>query len=242
MAYDPTANGFLPRQDRTFQRKYVWQWPIRVFHWLNALCIMVLFTTGLYIAFPQLSTAGEPADNNLMAYVRLVHFAAGYVFLVNFLWRIYWFWMGNNYARSGFPFVWRPAWWRDLIRQAWDYLKLERGHVHIGHNALGGLAYTVFVIGLGWAQIATGFALYSQTNPDGFWARTLGWLLPALGGPYQVHMWHHLFSWLFLVFAIIHVYIVVYDGQMFRNGLISSMINGFKFYREEDVDHDDWIS
>jgi hypothetical protein len=44
--------------------------------------------------------------------------------------------------------------------------------VHLGHNALAGLSYTIFVIGLGWLQILTGLALYSETNPGGFWDRT----------------------------------------------------------------------
>jgi len=38
-----------------YRRRYVWQWPIRLSHWINALCVMVLFATGEYIAHPQLA-------------------------------------------------------------------------------------------------------------------------------------------------------------------------------------------
>jgi Ni/Fe-hydrogenase 1 B-type cytochrome subunit len=230
------------RPHRYYRRRYVWEWPIRIWHWVNALAVTVLFLTGLYISWPLLAPAGEAYRNLVMGTVRKIHFLFAFVFFINFVWRIYWFWMGNNYARSGFPFFWRWRWWKDLFRQVFDYLKLERGHVHLGHNSLGGLSYTIFVILVGWAQILTGFALYSEGNPGGFWDRIVGWVIPLLGGSFQVHMWHHLFAWSFVVFAILHIYIVFYDGLQYRNGLVTSIVSGEKFYREGDVDHETWVS
>jgi len=225
-----------------YRRRYVWQWPVRIFHWVNATAVTVLFSTGLYVAWPRLAPAGEAYGNNVMGLVRMIHFAAGLLFLVNFLWRIYWFWMGNNYARSGFPMYWKAAWWRDLRQQVTDYLRLRRGHVHLGHNALAGLSYSLFVIGLGWAQIVTGLALYSESHPGGRLDRLVGWVLPLLGGSMSTRMWHHLFAWGFVVFAILHVYIVFYDGLQFRNGLVGSIVSGEKFYREGDLDRETWLS
>lgn len=227
---------------RYYRRRYVWQWPIRVFHWTNAISVTVLFSTGLYISNPVLTPEGEAFGNLVMGTVRQVHFAAAFIFLVNFLWRIYWFWMGSNYARSGFPMVWKGQWWKDLGRQVGDYLKLTRGHIHLGHNALGGLTYTVFVIGLGWAQILTGLALYSESDRGGRLDQLLGWILPLLGGSMATRMFHHLFAWGFVVFTILHVYIVFYDGLQYRNGLVGSMVSGEKFYKEGDLDHDTWLS
>lgn len=232
----------VARPHRYFRRKYVWEWPIRIFHWVNALCLTVLFLSGLYIARPLLAPAGEAYGNFVMAWVRRIHFTFAFIFLVNFLWRMYWFWMGNNYARSGFPFVWRRQWWHDLWRQVTDYLKLQKGHVHLGHNALGGLVYTIFVIALGWAQIFTGLALYSESNPGGFWDSLVGWVIPLFGGSMATRTWHHFFAWGFVVFAILHVYVVFYDGLQYKNGLISAMISGEKFYQEGDIDHDTWLS
>ncbi len=236
------VNDVAAQPHRYFRRRYVWQWPIRIFHWVNAACLAVLFATGLYIAGPILAPAGEAANHFVMARVRQIHFLFAYLFVINFVWRIYWFWMGNNYARSGFPFVWRAQWWRDLVGQAADYLRLQRGHVHLGHNALGGLSYTVFVIALGWAQIFTGLALYSETVPGRGWDRVVGWVIPLLGGSFQVRMWHHLFAWGFVVFAILHVYIVFYDGQQYKNGLVTAIVSGEKFYCDGDLDHDTWLS
>jgi Ni/Fe-hydrogenase 1 B-type cytochrome subunit len=228
--------------DGGFGRKYVWQAPVRLSHWINALSVTTLFLTGLYIASPALAPNGEAYNHYVMGTVRQIHFIAGYWLLFGFLLRIYCFYFGNNYSRSGFPFVWRKAWWADLRAQSMQYLRLERGHVHLGHNALAGLAYTFFVIFLGWCQIFTGLALYSESNPGGFWDRLLGWVIPLLGGSFVVHMWHHTLAWSFVVFAIIHLYIVYFDSQQLRNGLITSIISGYKFYQKGDLDHDRWLS
>ena len=67
-------------------------------------------------------------------------------------------------------------------------------------------------------------------------------MIPLLGGSFRVHMWHHLFAWGFLVFAILHVYIVLYDSVQFRNGLLTSMISGRKFYQKGDLDTETWLS
>jgi len=225
-----------------YRRKYVWQLPVRLSHWINVLCISVLFLTGEYIVHPQLSPSGEPWRNFLMGRARQLHFTFAFIFLVSFLWRVYWFWMGNNYARSGFPFVWRRSWWEDLRAQARQYLRLDRGHVHLGHNALAGLSYTIFVIALGWAQILTGLALYSESSPGGFWDHAAGWIIPLLGGSFRTHMWHHLFSWGFLIFAVIHIYIVIYDSSQYNNGILSSIVSGHKYYEQGDLDHDRWLS
>jgi Ni/Fe-hydrogenase 1 B-type cytochrome subunit len=115
----------------------------------------------------------------------------------------------------------------------WDYLRFDFGTPHLGHNALGGLSYAIFVAALGAAQILTGFALYGESNPGGFWDGLAGWVIPLVGGSARTHMWHHLAAWGFVVFAILHVYIVMLDARQYRNGLLISMITGYKFKRVE---------
>lgn len=225
-----------------FGRRYVWQLPVRVAHWTTSVSVMVLFLTGLYISWPVLAPSGEAYGNFVMGRVREIHFLFGYALLFAFLLRSYWFWVGNNYARSGFPFVWRREWWTDIKEQGTQYLRLERGHVHLGHNALAGIAYTFFVIFLGWFQILTGLAMYSQSNPGGFWDKLLGWMIPLLGGSFGLRMWHHTVAWGFVIFLIFHLYIVLYDDKQYKNGLISSMLVGLKFYEKGDLDHDRWLT
>ena len=231
------AAAFAPEPHYT--RIYVWQWPIRIFHWVNALAITVLFLTGLFIANPFLTQTGEAYGVFVMARFRQVHFISGYVFLICLAWRLAWFVLGNKYARSGFPYFWRPSWYREVMHQAWDYLRLDFGTVHAGHNALAGLSYVIFVAGLGAAQVLTGFALYGESNPGGFWDSVCGWIVPLIGGSARAHMWHHLFAWGFLTFTILHVYIVMLDARQYRNGLLISMITGMKFQRERERETDE---
>jgi Ni/Fe-hydrogenase 1 B-type cytochrome subunit len=214
-----------------YERVYVWELPVRLCHWTFAASITVLFVTGLLIAFPSFSKAGEPFEVFTMAQVRQIHFIAGFIFLVAYLLRSVWFLLGNRYARSGFPAPWTRKWWRDLRSQSMEYVTLEFGTPHAGHNALAGFSYFVFIGALGLIQLVTGFALFGEADPGGFWDSQVGWVIPLLGGSARVHMWHHLASWGFLVFAILHIYIVMLDARQYRNGLLVSMITGMKFKR-----------
>jgi Ni/Fe-hydrogenase 1 B-type cytochrome subunit len=217
-------------QAEVWDSKLVWQLPIRLFHWTFAASTVVLFVTGLYIAEPWFN-AGGGTDGYLMGWARTLHFVAAALFVVSFLWRVYWFFAGNRYARSGFPFVWRRRWWREVFGQMRDYAVGDFSVAHMGHNALAGLSYVVFVIGLGILQMVTGLALFGESNPGGFWDTLSGWALPLFGGSYRTHMWHHLFAWGFVVFVILHLYIVILDDRQYGNGLVSSMISGRKFQR-----------
>jgi Ni/Fe-hydrogenase 1 B-type cytochrome subunit len=222
-------------------RKYVWELPVRLSHWVNAIAIAVLFLTGLFIAAPVLQPSGEAANHFVMGKVRMLHFAFAYALMLGVLIRVYWFFVGNNYARSGFPFFWRPSWYRAVFQQVLDYMHLDRGHIHIGHNSLAGASYAAFFAMCGFEGI-TGFALYGESNPGGLWDTLAGWSVPLLGGSFRVHMWHHLVAWFILVFVVFHLYIALYDSQLYKNGLVDSIIAGPKFYEPGDHDADKWIS
>ena len=50
----------------------------------------------------------------------------------------------------------------------------------------------------------------------------------------QVRQLHHILMWGFILFALVHVYLVFYHDYIERRGVTSSMIGGWKFI-EEDV-------
>ena len=227
----------LTHPERFFRRVYVWELPVRITHWVNAVCITVLFLTGLYIATPIFSSSGEPANHFLMGRIRQVHFAAGMIFAVSFLLRTYWFFRGNRYSRSGFPLFWRPSWWREFFGEALEYLKLQPGRPSLGYNALQGSAYTLMFV-LGGFEICTGLALYSETNPGGLLDHLFGWVIPLLGGSFQTRMYHHLVAWAFPILAVVHIYIVSYLTVVSGTGLVSSIFGGFKFYRRDEAEND----
>ena len=220
--------------DEEFGTRYVWELPVRLTHWVTAAAIVVLFSTGLFISWPVFASHGEPYQQFLMGRFREVHFVAAYALLFSFLVRSYWFIAGNQYARSGMPEFWDPLWRKEFVEQVHEYLGKRRGVGHLGHNALAGLSYVGLVGGLGIAQIVTGFAMYGESNPGGFWDRLFGWVIPLMGGSFRTHMWHHLFAWGFVVFVMLHLYILVFGSIRYRNGLISSIISGDKFFRPGD--------
>src|SRR5512135_2374232 len=92
-----TQEDFARNPAEYYRAALVWQLPVRVTHWANAISITVLFLTGLYILDPAFSPEGEAWRNFLMGSVRKVHFTAGFVFAVSWCTRAYWFFFGNNY-------------------------------------------------------------------------------------------------------------------------------------------------
>ena len=82
-----------------FKRVLVWELPVRIFHWLNVLCITVLAVTGFIIANPPaIMSSAEAVDSYWFGTVRMIHFTTGYIFLINAVARIYWAFYGNYYS------------------------------------------------------------------------------------------------------------------------------------------------
>ena len=50
-------------------RVYVWQWPVRLTHWLNAYSILVLALTGFYIGHPFITVSGPAGQHFVMGWV-----------------------------------------------------------------------------------------------------------------------------------------------------------------------------
>lgn len=214
---------------------YVFEAPVRIWHWLHAISIVVLAVTGYLIANPLPSVGGEASDHFLMGNLRMIHFIAGYVFAVGFAVRIYWGFVGNRYSRELLYLpVWRAAWWRDLLEEFKYYLFLRReAPPSDAHNALAQTAMWFFNTLLGIFMIVTGFALYGEGLGLGSWADTgFGWAIPLLGGSQQVRMLHTFGMWLFITFAIIHIYMAVRADIMGSQSSVSTIISGWRTYRD----------
>ncbi len=228
---------FLPNSGR----RYVWQWPVRLTHWINALTIPVLFATGIFIGRPNLTPMGEPFDNFWMGRIRQLHFVFAYLLVIGGIIRVYWFFVGNNYARSGVPMFWKLSWYKAVFNQVAEYMHLHRGQIPLGHNSLAGASYIGF-FGMCLFEIVTGFAMYGESNRGGFCDTVFGWVIPLLGGSFQAHMWHHMMAWGFVLFLIFHIYIVLYDTRLYKNGLVDAIFSGYKYYDKGDIESDTWIS
>ena len=87
---------------RSLQTVYVYQAPVRLWHWVNALLILGLCITGYFIGSPLPSVPGEASNSFQMGYIRFIHFACGQILIVFFLLRFYWAFVGNKYAKQLF--------------------------------------------------------------------------------------------------------------------------------------------
>jgi len=217
----------------------VYEAPLRVWHWLNALAIVILCLTGYFIGSPLPTMPGESSANFLMGYIRFAHFAAALVFIVGFIGRMYWALVGNHHARQLFilPF-WRPRWWREVFTEIRWYLFLERQpKKYVGHNPLAQLAMFFFIVLGSLFMIATGLALYSEGLMAGSWAdRIAGWVIPLFGQSQNVHTWHHMGMYIFITFMMIHVYVAVREDIMSRQSIVSTMISGVRTFKDDRPD------
>jgi len=230
---DPAAVAASPRVHAV----YVYEAPVRLWHWVNALAITVLAVTGYLIGQPLPSVQGEAIEHYVMGNIRFAHFAAGYVLAVGLLGRIYWAAVGNHHARELFTLpILRAAYWREVgAMMAWYAFLRPRPNQYVGHNPMARLAMFFGYLLLGLFMIATGFALYGEGAQDGSWAHALftSWVIPLFGGnSLSVHNWHRLGMWGMVIFVMLHVYAAIREDIMGRQSIVSTMISGYRTFKD----------
>lgn len=214
---------------------YIYEAPLRLWHWLNALFIVVLAVTGYLIANPMPSVPGEASDSFWMGYIRFAHFAAAYCFAIALLGRVYWAFVGNQYSKQLFLFpFWDLQWWKEVMFELRWYMFLEPDpKKYLGHNPMAQFSmFFAFTLGAPY-MIITGGALYSEGAGVGSWQDSLfGWVIPFLGGSQNLHTWHHIGLWAFVIFVILHIYAAVREDIMSRQTLISTIISGYRMFKD----------
>jgi Ni/Fe-hydrogenase 1 B-type cytochrome subunit len=213
---------------------YVWEAPVRLWHWVMMFAMFVLIATGFFIGVPPPTVPGEASENFLFGYIRFAHFAAGYIFAVFFVLRVYWAIVGNKYAREIFivPFSLLTAkFWKGLINDVlfYLYMKKEPGSYE-GHNPLAAVAmFFMYLLGTVW-MILSGFALYGEGAGMGSWQFTYftSWLQPLVGDSQQLHTYHRLGMWYLIIFSMAHMYMVVRQDVFTKETIISTMVNGWR--------------
>lgn len=222
------------------RRVYVWEIPVRLVHWVNALSVLLLSLTGYFIGNPWLFIARREAYAGFfMGTVRFAHFVVAFVFIASILLRTYWAFAGNPYAswRGLFPFLTREG-RRSMAHAAQYYFFLRRDPPETaGHNALAGMTYAIIVTLYGLI-VFSGLALFGDLHPESVWRGATGWVFAFLT-PQQIRLTHHMVMWGLLLFALYHVYVAWLIDMEEGNGLMSSMFSGFKFLRRDQ--EPDWI-
>jgi Ni/Fe-hydrogenase 1 B-type cytochrome subunit len=214
----------------TIGRVYVWQFPVRMYHWVNALSVALLAVTGYLIGSPPaLQSASEASYSYWFGTVRFIHFVSAFFFFFNFLFRIYWGFVGNEFARWHNFILHRKS----QIKEVADVLRIDvlqlKGEPleSTGHNSLAGFTYFLSFLAFLF-QSVTGFGMYSAMS-DGFIPHLFSWIVPLMGGDFAVRQWHHMMMWFFILFSMVHVYLVFYHDYIEGRGVTSSMVGGWKF-------------
>ncbi len=211
-----------------YEKKYVWSILLRLFHWTFAPSIFTLIVTGLYIHWPWTNTWLEGSHQFTMATMRWIHFIAGMLFTCAVLARLYLWFFGNKYERvwDFLPITGRNI--KNLFSTLIYYAYLTEHHEErLGHNALAGTAY-FFTILLAIVQFLTGlYLLY----PEGSIFTSIGASL--FGTQQEARFIHYILNWYFAWFAMVHIYIVIWNDIKHPEGLISSIFDGFKFAKKE---------
>jgi Ni/Fe-hydrogenase 1 B-type cytochrome subunit len=219
-----------------YKEVYVWELPVRFYHWINALCIVVLSITGYLIGKPiAITISAEASFSYWFGTVRFIHFVAAFIFFFNFIFRLYWGLVGNKYARWENFIPLKKSQWKEFIDVIKvDILQLQCKPIEsVGHNFLASFTYFLTFIAFLF-QSLTGFGLYAAMS-ESFFPKLFSWIVPLLGGDLMTRQIHHLLMWFFIIFGIIHIYLVIYHDYIERRGVTSSMISGRKFVEE---DHD----
>lgn len=215
---------------------YVFNLPVRIWHWLHALSIVTLIVTGYLIAVPLPSLSGEASDHFLMGNLRLVHFSAAFVFTIGLLVRAYVALVGDKYARGLFIVpVWKRIYWKRLWHEVKFYSFMTRkASKSVGHNPLAQMFMWLINVVLAIFMICTGFALYSQGTGAGSWADSMfGWVFVLEASSQTVRMWHLMGMWLMLFFIIVHMYMAIRADFASRQNGVSAMINGWRTFKDD---------
>lgn len=175
----------------------VWDLPVRIFHWL--------LVAGFFVAYFTEEDFLTP------------HVWAGYLVMGLVIFRIFWGFIGNPYARFA-NFVSSPI-------KSLAYLKetlTGKAKRYIGHNPAGAAMIILLLLSLILTSF-TGLAVYGAEEHAG----PLADIIRKNG-----HFWeeNHEFFANFTIFLVgVHVIGVFFESWKHKENLIKSMLTGYKF-------------
>ena len=228
-----------PIKTVTFRRAYIWQLPVRFFHWINGFALVFLIITGFLIANPPaIMTAKEASGQFWMGYIREIHFISAYAMVAAMVMRVYWAFVGNRFAnwRQFVPFdkEGREKMWHVIKHDIFLFNEKEYQFtsIPIGHNAVAAASYLVMFI-LALVMVFTGFALYAPTS-TWFFPKFFAWATSLITtDEFLIRRIHHIVMWAFILFIAVHFYLVLFHDWLEGRGESSAMVSGYKFCRTE---------
>jgi Ni/Fe-hydrogenase 1 B-type cytochrome subunit len=234
----------------------VWDRNVRIFHWVNVLCILGLIAIGTVILNNK--ALGISTDGKILLKTWHVYF--GYVFAINLIWRLIWGFMGSHYAswKNILPI---GTQYKEQLSQFMAARKENKTAYFLGHNPIARIM-VLFLFLLLTTQAVSGLVLagtdvymppfgntmaewvsedkskaseikpYSKlnVNADSF-KEMRAFRKPFINTHYYVF-------YILLASIFLHIAGVTYSELKERNGLVSAMFTGKKVFPEKPVDID----
>jgi cytochrome b len=175
----------------------IWDLPLRIFHWL--------LVAGFFIAYLT--------EDELLA----VHVWSGYLVMALIIFRLFWGFAGNQYARFS-NFLCDPA---KSVAYLKAVLKLSSTR-YLGHNPAGSAMIVMLLISL-LMTVISGVIVYAADQ-------NLGPLAGFVGQSHE-KLWeeiHEILANFSLLLVVFHVLGVLLESVVHRENLAKSMWNGYK--------------
>ena len=240
-----------------------WDLSTRIFHWLNAICVVGLMAVGTVILNYKL--LGVNTDGKVL--LKTVHVYIGYVFVINLAWRLIWGFIGGKFSR-----------WKMILPLGKDYFSSLREYIsaaksgnppaYLGHNPVARpmvallflLLTTQGITGLTLAgtdvymppfgnQVVEYIAAVDE-NQNRLGEIRAGYKnnideqayeeMRAFRKPFITT--HYYVFFILLVAIILHIIGVVITEVKEKNAIVSAMITGKKYFKSRPVDIDEEIT
>ena len=234
----------------------VWDKTVRIFHWVNVLCVLGLIAVGTVIL--NAKALGVPSDGKIL--LKTVHVYIGYVFAVNLAWRIVWGFIGSHYAR-----------WSAILPVGTEYRAQLSAFItgaksgklvgFLGHNPIARLMVAMLFLLLS-LQALTGLVLAgTDVYMPPFGNTIKEWVATDPSTERNVNPYskegvdemaykemrdfrkpfitiHYYVFYILLVSIVLHLIGVVVTELRERNGLVSAMFTGKKVFSDKPFDVD----
>lgn len=233
--------NILDMHPKPGQGVYVYQFPVRIWHWTIVGCIFTLLVTGHFIGSPPQSLRGDPAKLLYFGLLIKTHYIAGLILCIAMLYRIFFAFVGNPVSREIFlPHFWDKKWWHGLWETLKWYLFInKKPGVEMGHNPLAQLAMWAVVVAILFMCL-TGLGIFQAKGYSGFFRifQFMENLAYSLGGNgFNLVLWHRMGMIIIVAFVWCHIYMVIREEIMGRTTMVSTMINGVRLVRDTPLEN-----
>lgn len=209
----------------------------RLWHWLNLVCVVVLFMSGLnisnahpylywgnwgfspneaWLAVPRFPGWATIPDYYSLAAARDWHVLMAWPFALGLLFMWITMLANRHFQRDirTHRAEWKP---RAIGRDIAAHLRLDFDHGRDKYNFLQKLSYGLVFGVLLPGLVLTGMGISPGLEP------ALSWMIEALGGRQSVRSLHFIFAWALFAFSVVHVLLVLLSRPI---GQLRAMITG----------------